>query len=151
MAFSFRRRLRPLSSRLLAFLPMIVAFVGAPASMPPYVGGTPKPEIKPNVLQTPFGTTEVGVLDGSAYRIDVPTDWNHSLVVYYHGYATHGVTYQIAEKLASQQIAFFQRHYAVAQSAYSQPGWALPQAYPETEQLRKYFGRKYGLPQETYV
>ena len=105
----------------------------------------------PLQLHSPVGLTEVGVLDGAAYRIDVPNDWNHSLVVYYHGYAQHPVTFHIAERLTGQQAPLFDRHYAVVQSAYSQPGWALPQAYPETEALRQYFAKKFGEPRETYL
>jgi pimeloyl-ACP methyl ester carboxylesterase len=103
------------------------------------------------VLQSPSGLTEVGLLDGAAYRIDVPTNWNHSLVVFYHGYALRPASFHIAERLTGQQEPFFERHYAVVQSAYSATGWALQQAYPETETLRKYFTRKYGQPRETYV
>jgi pimeloyl-ACP methyl ester carboxylesterase len=103
------------------------------------------------VLRSPAGLTEVGLIDGAAYRIDVPADWNHSLVVFYHGYALRPATFHIAERLVGQQQPFFERGYAVAQSAYSKTGWALQQAYPETESLRRYFIRKYGQPRETYV
>jgi len=103
------------------------------------------------VLQSPAGLTEVGLIDGAAYRIDVPANWNHSLVVFYHGYALRPATFHIAERLVGQQQPFFERGYAVAQSAYSKTGWALEQAYPETESLRRYFIRKYGQPRETYV
>jgi pimeloyl-ACP methyl ester carboxylesterase len=103
------------------------------------------------VLQSPSGLTEVGLLDGAAYRIDVPADWNHSLVVFYHGYARQPVSFHIAARLVGQQLPFFERHYAVVQSAYSTTGWALQQAYPETESLRRYFTKKYGEPRETYV
>ena len=27
-----------------------------------------------------------GVRDGASYRIDIPANWNHELIVYYHGY-----------------------------------------------------------------
>ena len=113
-----------------------------------------RPELKPESsqqLKGPLGLTEVGVLAGSSYRIDVPNDWNGSLVVYYHGYAQQPVTFHIAEKLVGQTAPLFERHYAIAQSAYSQPGWALPQAFPETELLRHYFVHKFGPPKETYV
>jgi pimeloyl-ACP methyl ester carboxylesterase len=103
------------------------------------------------VLRSPAGLTEVGLLDGAAYRIDVPTHWNHSLVVFYHGYALRPASFHIAERLTGQQAPFFERRYAVIQSAYSRTGWALQQAYPETESLRRYFIRKYGQPRETYV
>ena len=110
-----------------------------------------KPNAPPDILKTPTATTETGLLAGAAYRIDVPDDWNHSLIVYYHGYARHPVTFHLAEQLPSRQQVFLQRHYAIVQSAYSQTGWALPQAYPETEQLRRYFGKTYGQPRETYI
>jgi len=71
--------------------------------------------------------------------------------VYYHGYATQGVQFHAAEKLGPRQQPFFQRHYAIVQSAYSQGGWAVQQAYPETEALRKYFVKTYGIPRETFV
>lgn len=102
-------------------------------------------------LRTPAGVTEVGTLDGAAYRIDVPSDWNHELVMYYHGYSQQPVSFHVAERLTGQQAPLLERHYAVAESAYSQAGWALPQAYPETEALRKYFVKRFGQPRETYV
>ena len=40
-----------------------------------------KPSSQPEILRTPAGVTEVGLLDGAEYRIDIPADWNHSLVV----------------------------------------------------------------------
>ena len=103
------------------------------------------------ILRSPSGLTEVGILDGAAYRIDVPTDWNHSLVVFYHGYELHPASFHIAERLSGQQDLFLARHYAIIQSAYSQTGWALQQAFPETEALRHYFNKKYGQTHETFV
>jgi hypothetical protein len=107
--------------------------------------------VEPQVLRTPAGLTEVGTLDGAPYRIDIPANWNHSLVVFYHGYALRPYTYHLANRLDGQQKPFFDRHYAVIESAYSRSGWALEQAYPETESLRRYFVRKYGQPKETYA
>ena len=107
--------------------------------------------VAPQVLQSPSGLTEVGLLAGAAYRIDIPSNWNHSMVVFYHGYALRPATFHLAEHISGQQLPFFERHYAVVQSAFSKPGWALEQAYPETEALRRYFTKKYGAPVETYV
>ncbi len=107
--------------------------------------------IDSQVLQEGSTTTEVGLLDGAEYRIDVPADWNGSLVVYFHGYAEHGVSYHIAQRLHPDLETLIDRHYAVAQSAYSEGGWAVQQAYPETEALRHYFDHKYGHPRETYA
>jgi hypothetical protein len=138
------------STRVAALLLPLAAICAAPAraANPDKVQ---KPEQPPQQLKTPVGLTEVGMLDGAAYRIDIPNDWNHNLVIYYHGYAQHPVTFHIAQHLTGQQAPLLDRHYAVAESAYSETGWALPQAYPETEALRRYFAKRFGQPHETYV
>lgn len=110
-----------------------------------------KRPVDPEVIRSSDGTAEVGVLDGAAYRIDVPSDWNGSLVIYYHGYAEHGASFHIAEHLHPDLQSLTERRYAVAQSAYSEGGWAVQQAYPETEALRHYFDHRYGHPKETFA
>ncbi len=136
-----RLRSAPVVRLLLAGCLLSPAFAGTPTVQPSQF----------RVLTSPAGLTEVGLLDGAAYRIDIPPGWNHSLVVFYHGYARQPVSFHIAEHLGPQQQPFLDRHYAIVQSAYSQPGWALPQAFPETETLRRYFVKKYGSPRESYV
>ena len=103
------------------------------------------------VVRYPGGLAEVGVLAGATYRIDIPSEWNGKLVVYYHGYAEHGASFHVAERLRPDLEELLSRRYAVAQSAYSEGGWAVQQAYPETEALRHYFDRQYGHPRETYA
>lgn len=142
-----RLTIAALARLLLAVLPLaLLPRAGASAAAPP----PPTPSHR-QVLQSPVGITEVGMLNGAAYRIDVPKHWNHELVVFYHGYAMEPVSFHIAARLEGQQAPFFERHYAVIQSAYSRTGWALQQAYPETEALRRYFGRRYGQPADTFV
>lgn len=131
-----------------------LSVLGALCCFPALAGraeGKAKPSETPQVLESAGGKTEVGVLFGAEYRIDVPAQWNGSLVVWYHGYSEHGTTFHIAQPVGNDIQNFLQRHYAVAQSAYSEPGWALQQAYPETEALRRYFDRRYGHPREAYV
>jgi len=93
---------------------------------------------------------EVGTLNGVAYRIDMPTSWNGTLVMYYHGYRETPVTYD-AKKSSGIGTGLATAGFAVAQSAYSVTGWALEQAIPETEALRQYTIAHYGVPKETYV
>lgn len=138
-------RPRPRFATALALLLLLAG--GLPIASP----AQSKTPIDPETLRTADATTEVGTLDGAEYRIDVPADWNGSLAVYYHGYAEHGLTFHIAERLHPDLQSLADRHYAVAQSAYSEGGWAVQQAYPETEALRRYFDRKYGHPRETYA
>ncbi len=97
--------------------------------------------------------TELGKLEGAEFRIDVPDNWNHGLVVYYHGYdaENHGVGYDEKKTLQPQLAVFTKAGYAVIQSGYSQGGWALEQAIPEPEALRRYFIDKYEKPKEIYV
>ncbi len=138
---------RPIKSTAAAALLLVLSVAPAVAA------GTSrhdKPQA-PLQLRSPAGLTEVGMLAGAAYRVDIPNDWNHDLVVYYHGYAQQPVTFHIAERLTGHQQPLFERHYAIIESAYSQTGWALPQAYPETESLRQYFVKRFGPPRETYV
>jgi len=94
---------------------------------------------------------ETGMLDGAAYRIDIPANWNHGLVVYFHGYAVTPVQLPARDPIAPQLRQFLDRGYAVAQSAYSSTGWAVEQAIADGERLRAQFGAKHGKPRETYV
>ena len=108
----------------------------------------PAPDRDPVIISSVTGTTEVGELGGAQYRIDVPTNWNHALVVYFHGYSEGVYTYKAEGPLNEQTQPIFDRGYAIIQSGYSTPGWALAEAYPETEQLRQYFLNKYEKPTE---
>jgi hypothetical protein len=100
----------------------------------------------PEVTHTGTGTIEVGTLDDTPYRIDIPTNWNHSLVVYFHGYTEAPTSFSAASPLINHVQPIFDRGYAVIQSAYSTSGWALAEAYPETEELRLYFLKHYAQP-----
>lgn len=94
--------------------------------------------------------TEIGEINHAKFRIDIPENWNHGLVVYCHGYAADPVSY--AQKELPKALAVFVKEgYALAQSGYSAGGWAIEQAIPDTEALRKYFIDKYGKPKETYI
>ena len=97
--------------------------------------------------------TEFGKLQGAEFRIDVPANWNHGLVVYCHGYDPHpgGVGYDDKKPLPPELAVFVKDGYALAQSGYSAGGWAIEQAIPDIESLRKYFVDKYGQPKETFL
>jgi pimeloyl-ACP methyl ester carboxylesterase len=99
---------------------------------------------------TAFAKTEIGQLNQAKFRIDVPDNWNHGLVMYCHGYNPEPVAFK--EKQLDPALAVFVKTgYAVAQSGYSAGGWAVEQAVVDTEVLRQYFSEKYGKPAETYI
>jgi pimeloyl-ACP methyl ester carboxylesterase len=93
--------------------------------------------------------TQFGELDGAAYRIDIPANWNHELVVYYHGYSVTPVL--LNDSLSPMFSPLLNEGYALIQSAYSQTGWAMEQAYADTEALRKKFIAAHGTPVRSYV
>jgi pimeloyl-ACP methyl ester carboxylesterase len=105
----------------------------------------------PKIIHTTRGTVEVGSLGGALYRIDVPSDWNHSLVIYFHGYSLQIPRFKADDPVNSRLQPFLDRHYAVIQSAYSQWGWAVERTIPETEAVRLHFLESYGRPLETYL
>jgi len=95
--------------------------------------------------------TDIGKRDGVAYRIDIPANWNHELVMFYHGYAVDPVKFPTVEPVSPMFTPLLQRGYAVAQSTYAQTGWAVEQAYADTEKLRQHFVAKYAKPQRNFV
>jgi pimeloyl-ACP methyl ester carboxylesterase len=97
-----------------------------------------------------FAKTEIGQLNQAKFRIDVPDNWNHGLVMYCHGYNPEPGAFK-EKPLDSTLDGFLKAGYAVAQSGYSTGGWAVEQAVVDTEVLRQYFAEKYGKPAETYV
>jgi pimeloyl-ACP methyl ester carboxylesterase len=94
--------------------------------------------------------TETGEINGAQFRIDMPGDWNGSLVVYCHGYSPVPVRYDNPKPNPVLNV-FLEEGCAVAQSGYAAGGWAIEEAVHDTAALRRYFSSKYGVPKETYV
>lgn len=96
---------------------------------------------------------EVGELQGVAYKIIFPANWNNKLVMYAHGYEFMGSTPRQSEnpEFEKRMSPFLEKGFAVAASDYSIQGFSMPQGVDETEALRKYFFDLYGTPTETFV
>jgi hypothetical protein len=121
--------------RLLAFAAILLSAAPILAQAEPQTAPAAKPagDIK----------TEMGVIDGATFRIDVPANWNHGLVIMNHGYSPEPRKPQ--EGPAGPRITLFtDRGFAVAQSSYSKGGWAIEEAMTDNDKLRKYFVKKYG-------
>jgi len=95
--------------------------------------------------------TETGTIDGASYRIDVPKNWNHGLVLYFHGYEPKPIVFDPKYPPGRVLQEILNRGYAVARSGYAVGGWAIPQAATETDALRRHFRKKYGAPRETFL
>jgi pimeloyl-ACP methyl ester carboxylesterase len=95
---------------------------------------------------------ENGQINGAAFRIDFPAEWNKVLIMYCHGYQLAGTQPNLNDvRLRLLSNAFVSRGFAFAQSAYRAQGWAVAEAVEDTEALRLHFISKYGKPSETYV
>ncbi len=121
-------------SCLVAFATLLAAF-GAVAAQPM--------PARPGV--------EMGMLEGAAYRMDIPANWNRNLIVFYHGYSTEPVIFSDGQKISPMFDPMLQAGYAVIQSGYSSAGWAVEQAYADTEKLRRFFVARHGTPAHSYV
>lgn len=94
---------------------------------------------------------ETGKLGEAEYRIDIPKNYNGSLLIYCHGYSSNPGKFERDKAVNAVLKGFLELGYAVAQSGYSKGGWAVKEAMEETEALRKYYAGKYGKPNRTYV
>jgi hypothetical protein len=82
----------------------------------------------------------VGVLDGAAYRIEVPqSGWNGSLVMWAHGYLGNGPNLQVGDPLLRQHL--IERGYAWAASSYSKNGYDVRAGIEDTNQLALAFAK----------
>lgn len=94
---------------------------------------------------------ETGVLEGASYRIDVPANWNHELIVFYHGYSIEPIAFGEHERVSPMFDPMLAQGYALIQSGYSAAGWAVEEAYADTEKLRRAFVAKRGKPVRSYA
>ncbi len=93
---------------------------------------------------------DTGILNGAAYEIQIPANWNKKLVMYAHGYENPQTPRNQLNRNATLNV-FLERGFATARSSYSRVGWALPEGVDDTEALRKLFAKKYGKPDSTFI
>lgn len=93
---------------------------------------------------------DTGFLNGAAYEILMPDNWNKKLVMYAHGYENPA---QPKAKLYKNDMlnVFTDRGFAVARSSYNRTGWAQPEGVDATEETRALFIKKYGKPDSTFM
>ena len=90
---------------------------------------------------------EEGDINGAKFHIEIPAQWNGSLIVFCHGYSAKPV----AVKHNGLMQPLLDQGYAVVQSGYAAGGWAVEEALQDTEALRHYFIRKHGKPKQTFI
>src|ERR1700679_2650600 len=98
---------RRYSIAVLARLPLAAAMLSSALAAHAGAGGGVTLPAPKQVLHSPVGITEVGLLAGAEIGIDVPKNWNHSLVVFDPGLAREPVSFHLAARLENQQLPFF--------------------------------------------
>src|SRR5437870_12664927 len=88
---------------------------------------------------------------GALYEMDVPENWNGTLVVYAHGYIEES-----GAEVALPNIGYFRdplldRGFAVAYSSFSTNGYALKEGFLQTHQLSGLFASRFGAPCRTLL
>lgn len=98
-------------------------------------------------------TTETGAIEGASYRVDIPDGWSKGggLVVFFHGYSDEAIEFEKNERLSPMFDPMLREGYAVIQSGYSRPGWAIEQGSADSERLRTWFVGKHGKPGRTFA
>ena len=103
----------------------------------------------------------VGVLNGAAYEIVMPKEWNGTLLLYSHGYrsaqpvppdftpvstaAEPAPGWSSGNRAVGE--ALLERGYALAGSAYASNGWAVADGVRANEELVEYFTSTIGTPE----
>ena len=93
------------------FVFVLLIFCAAPASATEN-GDTNAAQVR--------ATTQIGTRDGAGYRIDIPSNWNRGLVVFFHGYSIDPVRFEKGEAISPVFEPILRSGFAVVQSAYSQ-------------------------------
>lgn len=95
---------------------------------------------------------QTGVINGAAYKIEIPANWNGDLVLYSHGYVVPGSANpptDVGDKLTG---AYLMGHgYALAGSAYRTTGWSVHEALEDQIALLNFFDDTFGKPKRTFA
>lgn len=88
--------------------------------------------------------------DGATYVIDVPANWNGSLLLYSHGYVFPG-SQNPAYDYGDYDTGYymFTAGYALAGSSYATTGWAVQDAIPDQIAVLDVFQSAVGTPTRT--
>jgi pimeloyl-ACP methyl ester carboxylesterase len=88
--------------------------------------------------------------DGATYIIQVPSNWNGTLVLYSHGYVIPGFS-NPAEDVGDPITGSYllANGYALGGSSYATTGWAIQQALPDQVEVLSTFNSLVGRPKRT--
>lgn len=93
-----------------------------------------------------------GSINGAAYRIEIPPNWNGDLLLYSHGYVVPGSA-NPAEDAGDPMTGAYMKSqgYALAGSSYRTTGWAVHEALQDQIALLDFFDATFGKPKQTFA
>jgi pimeloyl-ACP methyl ester carboxylesterase len=99
---------------------------------------------------TPISQT--GSINGAAYLIEIPANWNGDLLLYSHGYVVPGSPNPPRDVLDPLTGGYLKSQgYALAGSAYRTTGWSVHEALEDQIALLDFFDDTFGKPRETFA
>jgi pimeloyl-ACP methyl ester carboxylesterase len=135
---------------------LVGAFVVAGISRPVTVANAAPPAYFVDESKLPFdalaGTTTSrwwGVHSGAGYRIEVPANWNGSLVLYAHGFRGTGLELTVSNPSIRSYLVT--HGFAWAASSFAKNGYDVKQGVKDTHALGELFRGLVGPPVRTYV
>src|SRR3954447_181838 len=122
---------------------ILVAAMGLAVGTTAHAAGPTGPSCTNNAVTCKTGTTP----DGSTWKIEVPLNWNGTLLLYSHGYEPPLGPNQPADDFADRTAAdYLLAHgFALAGSSYPNTGWAVKEALPHQNPGR---GGEGGAPRQ---
>jgi pimeloyl-ACP methyl ester carboxylesterase len=90
-----------------------------------------------------------GIQGHAAYQIEVPANWNGSLVMYCHGY--RGDLLELTVSKPSIRSFLIESGYAWAASSYSKNGYQVATGVKDTHNLAMFFNGLVGKPDHVYI
>lgn len=96
--------------------------------------------------------TQTGSINGAAYLIEIPANWNGNLVLYSHGYVVPGSANpprDVGDPFTGGYLK--SKGYALAGSAYRTTGWSVHEALEDQIALLNFFDQTFGRPKQTFA
>ncbi|MGB9072709.1 MAG: hypothetical protein WCC22_08555 [Terriglobales bacterium] len=100
--------------------------------------------------QVPLPADLQGELGGVPYRIQVPANWNGTLLVYAHGYG-EAYTPPLLAPLPADVETLLARGFALAASRFAGSGWQVKEGMQDTVALTSAFRHMIGRPRWTIL
>jgi len=122
----------------------------APGRAPSATARGPATPARPAATSAPAAAWHqvTGRLTGAPYQIDLPVRWNHTLIVWSHGYEP-GRYPRVDDIEPVTRRWLLANGYAIAGSGFSSTGWAVADAYRDQAALLGLFTDRYGKPRLT--